>query len=157
MELEALVLDINYGKNKKLMEACHPLKEYAYFVEKVKRYCGKLERDKAIELAVEECVKENILKEILLKHRAEVVDMVLTEYDEEKWIQTMNEKIHFMELEIQKEKRERERIEKERERIEQEREKERLERRRIEQENQELLKLLEEYKKVSVLYGESKK
>ena len=35
MELEALVLDINYGKNKKLMEACHPLKEYAYFVEKV--------------------------------------------------------------------------------------------------------------------------
>ena len=36
MELEALVLDINYGKNKKLMEACHPLKEYAYFVEKVK-------------------------------------------------------------------------------------------------------------------------
>ena len=41
--------------------------------------------------------------------------MVLTEYDEEKWIQTMNEKIHFMELEIRKEKRERERIEKERE------------------------------------------
>ena len=117
------------------MEACHPLKEYAYFVEKVKRYSGKLERDKAIELAVEECVKENILKEILLKHRAEVVDMVLTEYDEEKWIQTMNEKIQLMELEIQKEKRERERIEKERERIEQEREKERLERRRIEQEN----------------------
>ena len=49
MELEALVLNINYGKNKKLMESCRPLMEYSYFVQKVKRYSESLERDAAIE------------------------------------------------------------------------------------------------------------
>ena len=76
MELEAIVLNINYGKNKKLMESCRSLMEYSYFVQKVKDYSKKHERDIAIELAVDECIKENILKEILIKNRAEVVDML---------------------------------------------------------------------------------
>ena len=42
MELEALVLNINYGKNKELMEGCRPLMEYSYFVKKVKQYLKML-------------------------------------------------------------------------------------------------------------------
>ena len=93
MELEAIVLNINYGKNKKLMESCRSLMEYSYFVQKVKDYSKKHERDIAIELAVDECIKENILKEILIKNRSEVVDMLLTEYDEEKRIRIMKKEL----------------------------------------------------------------
>ena len=67
MELEAEVLNINYGNNKELMESCRPLMEYAYFVQKVKAYSKEHQRDKAIELAVNDCIKEEILKEILIK------------------------------------------------------------------------------------------
>ena len=34
MELEAEIININYGKNKELMEACRPLMEYAIFVDR---------------------------------------------------------------------------------------------------------------------------
>ncbi|MDE5780785.1 MAG: hypothetical protein K2I03_04820, partial [Lachnospiraceae bacterium] len=38
----------------------------------------------AVEKAVEECIKENVLKEFLSKQRAEVIKMSIYEYDEEK-------------------------------------------------------------------------
>ena len=39
-DIEVLVtmLNINYGKNKKLMDACKPLKEYAWLVDKIRKY-----------------------------------------------------------------------------------------------------------------------
>ena len=95
MELEALVLNINYGKNKELMESCRPLMEYSYFVEKVKQYSLKMKRDNAIDMAVEECIEQDILKDILIRNRAEVVDMLLTEYDEEKRIRLMENEIQI--------------------------------------------------------------
>ena len=147
MELEAEVLDINYGKNKELMESCRPLMEYSYFVQKTKEYSKTLERDQAIELAVDECIKENILKDILIKNRAEVVDMLLTEYDEEKRIRIMTKQI---EIERQRTKEAKQRAEQERQekeeakqRAEQERQEKEEAKQRAEQERQEK----EEYKK----------
>ena len=37
-----------------------------------------------IENAIDECIKEGILRDFLEKHRAEVYDVCLTEYDEER-------------------------------------------------------------------------
>ena len=37
-------------------------------------------------MAVDRCIKENVLKEFLLKHKAEVKDMVITEYNEEVFV-----------------------------------------------------------------------
>ena len=133
MELEAVVLNINYGKNKKLMESCRSLMEYSYFVQKVKDYSQKHERDIAIELAVDECVKENILKEILIKNRSQVVDMLLTEYDEEKRIRIMTKQIE----------KERQRTEEANQRAEKERQEKEEAKQRAEKERQEK----EEYKK----------
>ena len=108
MELEAEVLNINYGNNKELMESCRPLMEYAYFVQKVKAYSKEHQRDKAIELAVNDCIKEEILKEILIKNRAEVVDMLLTEYDEEKRIRIMEKQIEIAMQRAKQEQQEKE-------------------------------------------------
>ena len=150
MELEAVVLNINYGKNKKLMESCRSLMEYSYFVQKVKDYSQKHERDIAIELAVDECVKENILKEILIKNRSEVVDMLLTEYDEEKRIRIMTKQI---EIERQRTEEANQRAEKERqekEEAKQRAEKERQEKeeykKQIQQLQQQMLEMMKEQK-----------
>ena len=123
------------------MESCRPLMEYSYFVQKVKRYSENLERDAAIELAVDECIKENILKDILIKNRAEVVDMLLTEYDEEKRIRIMTKQIEIerQRTEEAKQRAERERQEKEeaKQRAEQERQEKEEAKQRAEQERQE--------------------
>ena len=42
-----------------------------------------LDKYAAVDKAVTECIKNDILKEVLLKHRSEVVGMVLTEFNEE--------------------------------------------------------------------------
>ena len=150
MELEAEVLNINYGKNKELMESCRPLMEYSYFVQKVKEYSKTLERDQAIELAVDECIKENILKDILIKNRVEVVDMLLTEYDEEKRIRIMTKQIEIERQRTEKERQEKEEanLRAEQERQEKEEAKQQAEeyKKRLEkeqQEKQELLRKLE--------------
>ncbi len=84
MELEALQLNINYGHNKEIMEKCRILWEYAVFVGRVKTYNKTMPIEEAVDKAVNECIQEGILKDILISHQAEVKDMLLTEYDEEK-------------------------------------------------------------------------
>lgn len=38
-----------------------------------------------VDAAVQICIKRGILKDLLASHRAEVVDVILTEYDEQKY------------------------------------------------------------------------
>ncbi len=87
LECRALVLNINEGKNRELMEKCGKLKEYAQFVSSMRRHMkgqstegGRLA---AVNAAVDECIRRGILKEILIKNRAEVVAMSFWEYDAE--------------------------------------------------------------------------
>lgn len=54
------------------------------YVEKIRKYSAETELENAVNQAVNECVKENILRDFLLKNRAEVVAMSIFEYDEEK-------------------------------------------------------------------------
>ena len=87
-EWTATVININYGRNKELMKKCNSLKEYSILVDKIKRYAKVYEDLKqAIDRAVTECISEGVLKDFLIKHRAEVIDVCITEYDEE---ETMN-------------------------------------------------------------------
>lgn len=58
------------------------LYEYSEFVGKIKEYRKEMELREAIELAIDECIKENKLKDFLEKHRREVCNMCLTEFDE---------------------------------------------------------------------------
>ena len=83
LELKVITLNINVGHNKKLMEECRTLREYAQYVDKVRRYSNEMELNTAVERAVRESIQEGILKEFLQKNRAEVVAMSIFEYNEE--------------------------------------------------------------------------
>ena len=65
--------------------------EYAVFVAKIKRYRDSMELKEAIDLAVRECIEENVLRDFLEQHRREVCDMCLTEFDEKKYEDVLRE------------------------------------------------------------------
>ena len=83
IELKVLQLNLNYGKNRELLEKCRTLKEYCLFVECVRNYVKKYAIEEAVEFAVTKCIKEGILEEFLRKQRAEVIAMSIFEYHEE--------------------------------------------------------------------------
>ena len=94
----ATVLNINTGHNKKLLEACRVLNEYSLFVDCARKHlrsipkqrdlqCDDLKyrelRKQAMIEAVDECIGKGILRDFLIKNKAEVVSMYLTEWNEE--------------------------------------------------------------------------
>ena len=83
LELTVRVLNINLGHNKPLLDKCSSLYGYAYFVATVRKYLEDMDLTEAVNTAVEECIRADILKEFLMEHKAEVVAMSIYEYNEE--------------------------------------------------------------------------
>ena len=83
MELVVLQLNINKGKNEELKEICQTLQEYAEFTERVRIHRKEMPLEDAIRTTIDECIRDGILKEFLLKNKAEVYHMCLYEFDVE--------------------------------------------------------------------------
>jgi hypothetical protein len=84
LECVATVLNINYSHNEPLMHNCRLLYEYSYLVGKIRESVSQGQTlESAIDMAVADCIENGILEEFLLKHRAEVKMMILSEYNEE--------------------------------------------------------------------------
>ena len=84
LELKVLVLNINQGNNKELLEVCRTLREYMIFVDRIRLYTKTMELDAAAERAVDECIHEGVLSDFLRKNRGEAIEMSIFEYDEER-------------------------------------------------------------------------
>ncbi len=91
LELKAVQLNINKGYNEKLLESCPLLLEYMTFVDKVRKNQEIMDIQTAVEMAVEECIRSDVLKEFLLQHKKQVVAMSIFEYDEELHKQVIRE------------------------------------------------------------------
>ena len=102
VEVVVQLLNINYGCNQELMEKCQKLMEYSKFValvrvksdmltEKYKKEMKSVNKKEifaeAVALAIDEAIRDNVLKDILSKNMAEVTDMLLTEFDEKAYIE----------------------------------------------------------------------
>ncbi|MDD3252376.1 MAG: hypothetical protein PHV18_07445 [Lachnospiraceae bacterium] len=92
LECIATVININITHQTELMTSCRELYEYAYIIAEIR---SRLEQGvtllAAIDSAIENCIKENVLKEFLLKHRGEVCQVILGEYDEKLHIKNERE------------------------------------------------------------------
>ena len=91
IELKVLMLNINLGKNKELLKKCKTLREYMIYVTKVREYAVTMNIRTAVERAVNECIKQEILKDFLLRYKAEAIQMSIFEYDEEREMQLIKE------------------------------------------------------------------
>lgn len=83
LELVCKVYNINFGKNKKLLDKCDVIREYMIFVDYV-RYYHKEQKfenmETAINRAIDRCIEEGVLAEFLRKNRNEVVKVTQLDY-----------------------------------------------------------------------------
>lgn len=90
LECRCRVLNINRGHNGELVKRCRRLWEYSEFVSEVNEWiCKGKDREEAIQLAIDYCMEHDILKNIMVKQRTEVLHMLLTEFDEKKYKRTV--------------------------------------------------------------------
>ena len=82
IEVKVRMLNINYNHNRKIMEACKPLAEYSWFVDKVRNHCESETLETAVSNAIFEMDDSCLIKPFLRAHMAEVIDMLLAEEQE---------------------------------------------------------------------------
>ena len=83
-EWTCIMLNINKGRNNKLIESCKALQDYVEYVNMIKenRKAG-LDLNNAVEDALDVAVKQKFLNGYFERYRARIKAMSLTEYDEE--------------------------------------------------------------------------
>ena len=82
-QFAAHMINVNAGHNSGIMKKCPKLYQYSLFTEEIRMNQKKgMALKKAVEQAVDSCIKKGILTDILLGNKAEVTDMILEEYDE---------------------------------------------------------------------------
>lgn len=70
------------------------LREYAQYVEQVRIFAKDMPFSDAVEMAVEHCIQNGILKEFLTKNRAEAIAMSIFEYNEEQHLKSEREQAY---------------------------------------------------------------
>ena len=82
LELSIKVININYDKGSPILKSSKPLEQYSRFVDTVRRHVA-IDREHGFEKAIEECIKNDILREYLQRKSKEVLNMLIGEYDYE--------------------------------------------------------------------------
>ena len=101
IEVTVTMINVNYGHNNSLLEDCMPLGDYSFFVERVRQnYTIYGDADKAIDRSLEELPDNSLIKPFLMNNKAEVKNMCITEYNEEKAMAVLKEE--FLEEGIEK-------------------------------------------------------
>ena len=83
IEVKVRMININYGRNKELMEACRPLYEYSWFIQTIRELRKRLKDiGEATGKALTVMPDDFILKPFLVEHMAEVSNMLSEELQE---------------------------------------------------------------------------
>ena len=91
-EWSATLININVGENEELFQKCKPLRDYSMLVQRVRENMKSSHSiEEAMKKSVDDCIRDDILKDFLRKYGKEATGMCLTEFDEEKFRQMMIE------------------------------------------------------------------
>ncbi len=90
-EWTADMINLNGGKSDELLDRCKPLKDYMTLINQIRTNNKTMKFEEAVDAAVNYCIEQDILKAFLLKHRAEVKDVCITEYNEKTFLDGIRE------------------------------------------------------------------
>ena len=96
LDLVVRMLNINAGHNDELMHSCKTLREYAEYVRRIREHTKMQPIEEAVEQTITECISDDILRDFLLKNRAEVKSMSIYEYNEEEHMRMEREEYFEM-------------------------------------------------------------
>lgn len=90
-QLELKVRVININRDADILSKCETLRGYMTFVNKTrcKTQVERKDVKQAVLEAIDKCMEENILVDFFEKHREEVVEVSIYDYDEEKVRKTL--------------------------------------------------------------------
>ncbi len=92
ISVRVTMLNINYGRNQELLNACEPLKEYAQFVADFRQGQSEgLDEEAAVTGAINRLPEGSKLRRFLMSNKAEVKRMCITEYDEARTMELFKE------------------------------------------------------------------
>lgn len=103
LNCKAILLNINHGHNREIMERSHTLWEYSFYVQRIRdNKSSGMDLIEAVDRATEDCIRKGILRDILIKNSAEVKNMVLGEWGTENHIRKQREEWERMKEEKEK-------------------------------------------------------
>ena len=83
LELKVRVHNIAYDKAKLLLGKSAAMRDYAMFIQYVRVSMAQgMEREAAIREAVRYCIEHDVMKDFLIEHEREVIDMVAFEWNQ---------------------------------------------------------------------------
>lgn len=94
IEVWVRMLNVNYGRNLRLLEACKPLGEYAWLVKEIRKNNTTKDEEgmsSAVDKAISAMPDSYLIKSFLEAHRVEVKGMLLTEYNEAEQMELFKE------------------------------------------------------------------
>lgn len=92
LECVATVLNINWGKNRELMEKCKKLQDYSRFIAVIREQLAEgLTIEDAMSYAVSFCIEHEILSDILTQYGGDIMNSILREFDEEEYRKMLEE------------------------------------------------------------------
>lgn len=92
LECTCEVINIKRGHNQNLLYKSRRLWEYSEFISEIESNMKKgMNRKAAVETAIEYCINQDILADVLRREKGEVFHMILTEYDEKKHFRHLRE------------------------------------------------------------------
>lgn len=91
MEVSVRHINVNYDSKHDVLRRCPELNEYAFFVREVRKNAESLSIADAVNKAISDCIEQDIMKEFLIEHRAEVADMSIYEFNMEEFVKSTKE------------------------------------------------------------------
>lgn len=92
VEVIAHVININIGHNEELLNKCKVLFDYSVFNQRIRAHMMEgMSKEQAIEKAVNSCIEDDILREILRKDKVRIMASILSEFDEVGYAQMLRE------------------------------------------------------------------
>ena len=100
IEVRVRTININEDHSRKILEDCRPLMEYSWLIGRIRKNRASMSLFDAIGKAIDEMSSEYLIRELLMIHKAEVCDMLETEYNEAEVLETarLNAEKRGMEL-----------------------------------------------------------
>lgn len=84
VEVVAHMINVNKGHNESLMQHCKPMADYSEFIFRVRESVGRgSSKEEAVAQAVNECIRDGILADLLRKERARVENILIRGLSEE--------------------------------------------------------------------------
>lgn len=88
LDLICTIYNINPDHNQKLMKKSSVLSGYAFFVDRVRYYCGrKQELEDAVRHAIDECIEQSILADFFASRKEEVLEMAVLDFTFERQLE----------------------------------------------------------------------